>query len=122
MPEKVGAPNADPYRQHSAREIGGTAATQSGGLPQEDQEYVEDPHPKRKKNLGIKKIGSAERCFLDKYGAQDEADRHAGEAEEQHDVGEALEGVQERHPIERDPPGVLAGLALRLRASLLYEI
>ena len=37
-------------------------------------------------------------------------------------MGDALQGVEGRQPVERRPPGVLPGLGLALDAALLHEV
>ena len=41
--------------------------------------------------------------LLDQDRADDETDRHTGKAEEEHDVGDAIDGVKRGKPIERRP-------------------
>src|SRR5208283_5472597 len=50
------------------------------------------------------------------------ANRHAGKAEEEHGMGDAIDGIQRRQPIERRTPGVFADLHLSLDAALLREV
>ena len=72
--------------------------------------------------LGSTKVGRAERGFLHQDGAENEADRHARETEEQHGVGDALQGVERGQPVERDPPGIVAGLRLGFEAAFLDQV
>ena len=45
-----------------------------------------------------------------------------GKPKRSDDVGDAIDGVQRRQPIERRRPGVIAGLHLSLDAALLREV
>ena len=72
--------------------------------------------------MGSTKVGCAERGFLHQDGAEDEADRHARETEEQHGVGDALQGVERGKPVERDPPGIVAGLRFGLQPAFLHQV
>ncbi len=77
---------------------------------------------KESNHLGIEEIGRAEGCFLHQDRADDQAHGHAGKAEEQHGVGDALQGVERGQPVERRPPGVFAGLHFAFEAALLHQI
>ena len=54
--------------------------------------------------------------------AEDEADGHARKAEEQHGMGDTLESVERRKPLEGTPMGIFGPYEFGLEAALLNEI
>ena len=122
MADQVGGPDNDHAGEDRAGEIRGSASAQAHRAAQEEKKDVDAPEDKGSQDLGIEEVGCAERCFLDEDGAENEADGHAGKAEEEHGVGEALEGVEGGEPVERHPPGVIAGFALGFEAVFLNEV
>ena len=120
--DEVCGPDGDHDHQHCSGEIGGSPATESGGLPEEDEDNVEAPHRERCDDFGIEEVGSAERGFLHEDGTKDQADGHAGKSEEEHGVGDALKGIEGRKPVEGSEAGVFAGLELGFEAAFLDEV
>ncbi len=120
--DHVRGPDAEHKDQDCTGEVGGFAAAQTGRLAEEQEQDVQHPHGERSQHLGIEEVGSAERGFLDQDRAEDEADRHARKAEEEHRVGDAFEGVEWRQPVERSPAGGAWSFELGLQTALCNEI
>ncbi len=117
--ELVGCPDGEHDQQNGSGEICGAAAAEAGGVADKEQQDVDGPHDEGGDDLGIAEVGCAEGGILREDGADDEADGHAGEAEEQRGVGDALKVVQGWEPVEGRGTG--AG-GLGFDTALLYEI
>jgi len=120
--DDVGGPDADHEDQHSAGEVRGFTAAETGGPAKEDEEDVESPHDEGCENLGIEEVGGPERGFLHEHGTKDEADGHAGETKKQHGVGNPLEGIERRKPVGGRAADVFKVLELGLEAVFKHQV
>ena len=108
----------NPYDEHcdqnGAGEVGGLATAQTSAVPEIKEQDRDAPHGKGCNHLWIEEVCGAEGRFLDKDRTDDETDRHTGKAEEEHDVGDAIDGVEWGQPMEGGRPGAFPGFLFRL--------
>ena len=117
----------NPYNEHcdqnGAGEVGGLASAQTSAVPEiQEEAHRRTTWQRRQSLLDRGSMCGAKGRFLDKEAADDETDRHTGKAEEEHDVGDAIDGVEWGQPIEGGRPGAFPWLPLSLDAALLREV
>ena len=122
--EDVGCPDGEHDQEDGSGEICGAAASEAGCITNEEQQHVDCPHDEGGDDLGVAEVGCAESGILSEDHTYDEADGHAGKAEEQRGVRDALEVVEGWEPVECawTGAGKLGFDAAGLDSSFLHQI